>query len=533
MGLTNSGDDWTTQAPDAMQGQVGGSSSSLESAWGGSPSPTPPAASKAAPASGGQSMVEQLGVAPAPAAGAGGSAPDYTPHVAAVNNASDPQSAAVAQDQMARTVASDLKSAGHDVSYSATGQMMVDGRPYDIGGNLPRTNVTPGAAPSTPAAPGVPTDAASIQQSITQSWADAHGGQAIPPDQLAYWTLKAQTPDTYSDGYIRVGWNPYLATRMNTGSASADPALAGMDGVIGRDPGGSAAGTPGGAPGGGTIDYNQLWSGPSPGSTYSAGQIGEADLPFDYASLQASMNAPTVVDAATTGRVNDLLTNPDSLDPRTVQMMESRDAEQQMESARSADQEAQRQGYKTGLTDAPWLASQRASDLMTANNQIIGNRRNIEITAAQTNKADERAAAQIGVGYQNQLKGQQQEAVKTAVSGALAKAAESRNRFELNENLKLEAAKLNLSADTLKAQYAMSVMSSLDKRYGVDVGAQIDYSKLREQSTEFQSEFLYKLQALDQQDKQFGANLGLQYDQLNNTAMNQYWDGTTAAPAAA
>lgn len=48
-------------------------------------------------------------------------------------------------------------------------------------------------------------------------------------------------PDLYSDGKWRVGFNDYLATRIGTGSASADPSLAGTAGIIAPPSGASSA----------------------------------------------------------------------------------------------------------------------------------------------------------------------------------------------------------------------------------------------------------------------------------------------------
>ena len=58
--------------------------------------------------------------------------------------------------------------------------------------------------------------------------------RGLPVDEASvdYFYKKASQPDLYSDGRWRQGWNPYLAARMINRSASEDPALAGMDGVV-------------------------------------------------------------------------------------------------------------------------------------------------------------------------------------------------------------------------------------------------------------------------------------------------------------
>jgi hypothetical protein len=56
-------------------------------------------------------------------------------------------------------------------------------------------------------------------------------------EQRDYFYNKAITPDKFSDGQWRVGWNDYWKARaMNPGSDSADPRLAGSQGII-QNPG--------------------------------------------------------------------------------------------------------------------------------------------------------------------------------------------------------------------------------------------------------------------------------------------------------
>lgn len=71
-----------------------------------------------------------------------------------------------------------------------------------------------------------------IRQQIQQTYGASHGGQRLDQSGEDYWVNKATTPDIYSDGKTRVGWNPYWASRLSTGSDSADPNLAGNEGVI-------------------------------------------------------------------------------------------------------------------------------------------------------------------------------------------------------------------------------------------------------------------------------------------------------------
>lgn len=49
---------------------------------------------------------------------------------------------------------------------------------------------------------------------------------------LDYWIRKAQNPDKFSDGKWRVGWNAYWEARIECNCDTADPSLAGSEGII-------------------------------------------------------------------------------------------------------------------------------------------------------------------------------------------------------------------------------------------------------------------------------------------------------------
>ncbi len=70
-----------------------------------------------------------------------------------------------------------------------------------------------------------------LRQQVLDTFA-RRGGPAPTEEEISYWVNKALTPDIYSDNQVRVGWNPYWADRLITGSDSSDPRLAGSEGLI-------------------------------------------------------------------------------------------------------------------------------------------------------------------------------------------------------------------------------------------------------------------------------------------------------------
>lgn len=78
------------------------------------------------------------------------------------------------------------------------------------------------------------TDRATIEAQVREEYTKR--GLPVDESSVQYFTDKASKPDVFSDGKIRVGWNPYWAARMINKSGSEDPRLAGEDGVIGQAP---------------------------------------------------------------------------------------------------------------------------------------------------------------------------------------------------------------------------------------------------------------------------------------------------------
>ena len=75
-------------------------------------------------------------------------------------------------------------------------------------------------------------DAAYLEAQIRAAFQSA--GKTPTAQDLAYWIQKTSQPDLYSDNQWRVGWNPYWASRIQSGSGSSDPRLAGSEGLIGN-----------------------------------------------------------------------------------------------------------------------------------------------------------------------------------------------------------------------------------------------------------------------------------------------------------
>jgi len=92
----------------------------------------------------------------------------------------------------------------------------------------PNTGIAGGRRPGLP---NVNLDPQYLRQQAAASYRKR--GWEATPEELDYAVSKASHPETFSDGKTRIGWNGYWDARFSTpGSASADPRLAGEEGVL-------------------------------------------------------------------------------------------------------------------------------------------------------------------------------------------------------------------------------------------------------------------------------------------------------------
>jgi hypothetical protein len=208
-------------------------------------------------------------------------------------------------------------------------------------------------------------------------------------------------------------------------------------------------------------------------------------------------NTGPVGDATEQG-VLDLLRNPESLDAHTTDMMKAASREEASAQAAQADEDLLRFGFDGGFDDSRWLASERAANQRGRDEAVIRGNRTVDLEAARTNKEDRRQALGIGQAYT---------ALKS--DNAFKTAALQGDRLALRETVNARAAELGLSGDELQLNYTLGLMDDAVKRYGIDVGAQIDREKLSQAGREFQEELSFKFSQLEQADAQFGAEYGL------------------------
>jgi hypothetical protein len=460
----------------------------------------------------------------------------YAASVANISKITDPKQKAIAQDALARTVYADLKAAGHDVKWDGT-KLVVDGRPYDIGG----AESSQGPTSSTQSFPD-------YQQGSDpwQYFLSLQQGQAPSPKNLL--AMK----DKLKQAGIEVLTNASgVAGKIRTPDGVIHDVIeaAGLGGKAWQDLVDDGSG---GAPGGNMIDpslvpsYLQTALPTAPNAPtfeptapgYTPGDISLDDIPSvnpDELSAGLPNLGPGDTDPATKALIQRILGQPESLDAQTVATLKAKNKNSLAEMFQNDDEELQKQGVALGIDDSRWLAAERAGGARARDAAMAKSNQDLDVTAATTNAADRRSAAELGMSYGSQTASQAL-AARSQLFGERAQgvtlqldaAAATGNRLALREQVKQTATQLGISQDQVRLQYTLGIMNDLTQRWGIEVNADLDMKKLLQGNSQFLEDLAFKYAQLQQADSQFGAEYGLNVAQLQETkdqnAWNRYMD---------
>lgn len=436
---------------------------------------------------------------------------DLAKQTQALSQVMDPAERARQEDQIARNVAAALQASGHKVTWKGE-QLMVDGRPYVIGnGSTPEadavaTGQTPGINPGAQAAQPATADRTGTPPAAGQpATANIDPNQAAA-DLTAYFRNKFQreiTPQEIAGLQQNLGWSPGMPVTQ----AIMDRAKQLIDAYTG-DPN-----NPGEIPGGGggpeepplvgTAEWRSQWEG------YNPGDVPMDDLEgFDQNAMMARLGGAlqpgsASSDPATEALVNSLLANPETFDAKTIAQMKAKEKDQYAEMGAMDDAALRDFGYETGIADSNWLKSERNAAGRERDRAIVGSARDLDIMAKERSMEDRYKAAGLGMEFSDRRfaqalssKQEQRQAVALAADSSLRASALKGDRLALREQINAKAAELGLDADKMQLQYTLGMMDDLTKRYGIDVGKDIDLRKLASQ------------------DRQFNEDLALRFEQL-------------------
>jgi hypothetical protein len=249
----------------------------------------------------------------------------------------------------------------------------------------------------------------------------------------------------------------------------------------------------------------------------------ETDIP-GFSDTLALLSQPLDSETQTAALVKNILEHPESLSDKDIEMLKAKNAEELAAAGQAQDEELQHLGYNSGLDSSPWLAGQRASNEWGRRTATVAGNRNVDMTAAQTNAADRRAAAGVGTTFASYQTNRRNAAVNMALESAVQKAAEQRGRVSLNESLKQAATSLGLTRDQLTLSYISTNLDYLTKNKSIDNDFAINMKKLQEQSDEFKADLAQRIAQLKQQDEQFRAQYGLDAQRLQELIGQDSWE---------
>lgn len=424
----------------------------------------------------------------------------------------------IAADRAARQTYSSLKAAGHDVKWQ-NGQLMVDGRAYTLGtgggagqgqsfSSPQDRSYTGGSAQDAGPQPAMRPSGGSIRdpnyaRQLISYYAQQPGADPSLASNPDYWVQKMTSGEFGDD-------QSYAEHKMQTAFHDA-PGGGGGSSAMGSVYAPSYAQIQGmGFPQYSAPDNAAPWGADGP-AVYTPGEIGFGDIPnFTWESLLQQMRS-----GRSSGALDDLMTNllqhPESLDPHTVDSMKAKMKDTLAEQGQFEDQNLKGMGATMGIADSPWLTSERAAATRGKNAAIATGNQNLDITAAQTNMADKRAAAGAGTSYQSMRDSQ----VMNTVNAGLQRASITGNRLALRESVAQAAAASRQSAQSIMANWIMQ-----------NSGLKLSYAQLNSQNSQFLEELMMKVQAMQLQDQQFGADLGFRYGSFNANQQAQPPDMT-------
>lgn len=473
----------------------------------------------------------------------------------ALKGASDPQQMAVARDKLARDLYGSLSKSGHDVKWEGSDTLVIDGRPYQIAGAEGMAGAMGGgeaASSGQPAMGALASAMGATGTSATPSVAAAGGGPAAATAGGSASPAAAATRMTSVDpgltGSLEQGRN-YLQQQFSQAFNGRQLDEHQLNELVNR------AGITGDTMTGAQMNHvlglaEQLFggqgtpTGPAPPSTpaaptwtpswggYQPGALGTEDLEgFSFDELLRQLQ-PSGTDDAVDASIRRLLDNPHSMDDLTVDRMKAASKDELAEMADMQGDELRAFGSSMGIDDSNWMGARMADNAFNRDRAIVDSNRTVDMTAAQTRKADERAALQLGGGLANMSRQARQQAVSLAADTALKAAAQRGDRMALNESFRQKAAELGLSADEVSSRYSLGVMQDLTDRYGIDIGRDIDMRKLDQADSQFKQDLAFKMAQLQAQLEMFyttenrlerttGAEIGLSYSRLLNDVDNQ------------
>lgn len=385
---------------------------------------------------------------------------DYQASMTKLSNIADEQQRAIEMDKLSRNVFMNLKNAGHEVKWEGD-KLIIDGRPYEF--------AFPGAG-------------------------------NLAGDMRVSYAPTGAAPGAPGPGWVQYG-DP-----ANPGWVPPDHPLAQQQGM-------------GGAPGGGRGQFGGFGQSEIP--VYQPGDIGMGDIPnYTLDNLSRLLGPLTQVsgqeiqmDPRVQQAIYSLLQNPTAMDEHAVDVLQANLKDELAGAGELAGQDLEAGATAAGYGDSGFLQALKAQQQGATDEAMARGFRDIEMEALSTRKADERAAAGLGLQFAGQKASMAQQnvdnmfrstgeklaAMDMLTSKELSVAALRGDRLALREAVQQEAARSGQSAQNIMLQFTLAQMADLTERYGIDMGAAIDRERIAAQKWEVLEDIAFKTKQLKEE----------------------------------
>lgn len=282
---------------------------------------------------------------------------------------------------------------------------------------------------------------------------------------------------------------------------------------------------------------------------YQAGTV--SNDPLATYSYDGQKDLGTLGAGKTQGSTEDLvssiLANPESMDPRTVEMMKAKSKDELAQMQNQEEDDLTAAGYRTGNADSNWLASEKLASAGRRDQGVVASNRAVDMQAAANNLADRKSAAALGQSFSDskalnaradaaEKLAQQQadEGDKQAAAASMAQAQEYRRQGEqINEQFRGAAADRNMKATQqnidnqfqstaerqtafkLVADTALAASAQKGDRMAFEEGLKQKATELGQSADKLRQD--YVLAALHEATTKYGIDVGADIDRAKLT----------------
>lgn len=246
-----------------------------------------------------------------------------------------------------------------------------------------------------------------------------------------------------------------------------------------------------------------------PIDTYDPYQVGQFNGP-NQQSLNSQQN----------NLVNSILQNPETLNPNVLSQMKMAQKDEALRMQQQLQQQFDQNNTARGTLGGGYAQAQQGQLANNAVNSILTGNRNLDVQAAQTNRADQLAALQASEAIGQGQMGRSTQGYGAQLAGQQAQAGQNLQGFQSRVASQQDAVQRAL------AQFGInqSVASNRQQNYSQDLGAEMGLEQLKQNSAGINNAGQFNLANFLEGQRQFNGNLGFNWAQLDQQGQQTLMD---------